>query len=76
MDIVKNGFKPVSEEACKKKCDRLLECSHVVYGGDGGKTGSPDDWWAKRCVPRTQFNGACNYDQNWMKTYMKTGSRD
>ena len=76
VDIVENGFKPVSEEDCKKKCDGIFECDIAVYGGDGGKTGTSTDWWAKRCVPRTKFNGVCNSNQNWMKTYTFRGNRE
>ena len=51
----------------------MPDCTFAVYGGEGGKTGKPSDWWAKRCVPRNNHNGICNKKRNWMQTYMKTG---
>ena len=76
VEIVVHGFKPVSEETCKNKCDELLECTHAVYGGNGGITGESIDWWAMRCSPRKDFNGVCNYDENGMKTYVKEEKSD
>ena len=67
-----NGLKVDSKKKCQKICDAMPSCTHAVYGGTGGKTGSSSDWWAMRCVPRSNFKrNECNYDQTWMRTYVK-----
>ena len=70
VDLIYNGFIAESEAICKNKCDELPQCTHAVYGGYGGMTGTPSDWWTKRCVPRKDFKGICPLS-NWMKTYVK-----
>ena len=69
-DEIQN-LKPKTKLECKSSCDSDAACTFAAYGGAGGPSGTPTDWWANRCVLRKN-KGQCSSSE-WMDTYIKQG---